>query len=236
MMNPKVLIIIPCYNEEESIPHLIKEILNLELNERFDVSVLVVNDCSTDKTADSVSHYNVNLLNLPINLGIGGAMQTGYLFAQRNGFDLAVQMDGDGQHPPKELIKLLNHYVQTGANVVIGSRFKIKQGFQSSRLRRLGIGYFHWLNRIFTGNSIYDSTSGFRLFDKKAIEIAAKNYPDEYPEPESLVIFGKAGLHIEEVPVFMKKRQGGKSSILYFDTIYYMIKVTIAMFFSYFRK
>ena len=176
------------------------------------------------------------MLDLPVNLGIGGAVQTGIRYARDNNFDLAIQLDGDGQHPPKELAKLINYHNQTGANVVIGSRFLEKEGFQSSFARRLGIQYFHWLNRIMTGQAIYDSTSGFRLFDRKAIELAAASYPDEYPEPESLVVFSKAGLKVAEVAVVMAARQGGQSSIRSFGSLYYCIKVTLAMFFSFIRK
>jgi hypothetical protein len=163
-------------------------------------------------------------------------VQTGILYARDNGFDIAIQLDGDGQHPPKELAKMINYHLQTGANVVIGSRFLEKKGFQSSFARRMGIKYFHLLNRIMTGLSIYDSTSGFRLFDRKAIEIAAVNYPDEYPEPESLVVFSKAGLKIAEVAVVMSHRLGGKSSIRHFGSLYYCIKVSLAMLFSFIRK
>ncbi len=230
----KTLIIIPCYNEEESIGTLLKELLEIG-NSLFEI--VVINDGSIDKTAAVVSQYNnVALVSLPVNLGIGGAVQTGFKYALENNFDIAVQVDGDGQHPPVEISKLLNVYQETQCNIVIGSRFIAKQGFQSSGLRRMGIFYLRWLNKIFTQIDIYDITSGFRLFDKKAIELVSRNYPDEYPEPESLVIFAKAGFSIVETPVIMKSRQSGKSSIRYFSQLYYMIKVTIAMFFSYIRK
>lgn len=231
---PKILIIIPCYNEEESIGTLLNELL--EIGNSF-FEIVVINDGSIDKTATVVSQYNqVALVSLPVNLGIGGAVQTGFKYAFENDFDVAIQVDGDGQHPASEIPKLLKVYDETHANIVIGSRFITKQGFQSSALRRLGIFYLHWLNKIFTNKNIYDITSGFRLFDKKAIALAAQYYPDEYPEPESLVIFAKAGFSIAETPVMMKPRQGGQSSIRYFSQMYYMIKVTIAMFFSYIRK
>lgn len=233
-LNKKLLIIIPCFNEEASIANLLTELLNLKLPYNSDIAV--INDCSTDNTLAVVQKCNIIVLNLPVNLGIGGAVQTGYKYAQRNNYDLAVQMDGDGQHPPSELAKLLAHYEKTQANVIIGSRFISKEGFQSSLLRRSGIAYFHRLNQLFTGKRILDITSGFRLFDKKAISIAANSYPDEYPEPESLVTFAKAGLKIEEIAVVMKKRQGGQSSIRSFSSVYYMIKVSIAMFFAYIRK
>jgi glycosyltransferase involved in cell wall biosynthesis len=233
-MTKKLLIIIPCFNEEASIATLLKELLALNLSYRIDIAV--INDCSTDNTLAVIRQFNVIVLNLPVNLGIGGAMQTGYKYARRNNYDLAVQMDGDGQHPPTELAKLLAQYEKTEASVIIGSRFISKEGFQSSRLRRSGIAYFHRLNQLFTGKRILDITSGFRLFDKMAINIAANSYPDEYPEPESLVVFARAGLKIEETAVIMKERQGGQSSIRSFSSVYYMIKVSIAMFFAYIRK
>lgn len=201
-----------------------------------EATILIVNDCSADNTLAVARQFNVRAIDLPINLGIGGAVQTGLLYALQYGFDIAIQMDGDGQHPPKELQKLLTCYVTTKANLVIGSRFIEKQGFQSSYTRRLGIAYFHWLNKLFTSKDIFDSTSGFRLFDKKAIQLASVYYPDEYPEPESLVYFAKAGLSIVETPVVMASRSGGQSSIKNFASLYYCIKVTIAMFFSAIRK
>jgi len=232
----KVLIVIPCFNEEKSIAALLGELSMIDFSEQYNVNVVVVNDGSIDKTAEIASQYKVVLLDLPVNLGIGGAVQTGFKYAFENDFDVAIQVDGDGQHPPAEIQKLLNFYNETKSNIIIGSRFITKQGFQSSALRRFGIFYLYWLNKILTQKNIYDITSGFRLFDKKAIVLAAQYYPDEYPEPESLVIFAKAGFSISETPVMMKPRQGGQSSIRYFSQVYYMIKVTISMFFSYIRK
>jgi hypothetical protein len=153
----------------------------------------------------------------------------------QNNYDLAIQLDGDGQHLPAELHKLINHHNRSGANVVIGSRFIAKSGYRSTPGRRAGIYYFHLLSKLFAKKNIYDCTSGFRLFDRKALEIASAFYPDEYPEPESLVLFSRCGLTIAEVPVQMRARQGGKSSIRHFNSLYYMVKVSIAMFFSYLR-
>jgi glycosyltransferase involved in cell wall biosynthesis len=235
-MPGKVLIVIPCYNEEASIPLVLNELQQITLPGGYQMSVLVVNDSSKDNTSVVARKSQAIVIDLPVNLGIGGAVQTGILFARDNGFDIAIQLDGDGQHPPKELAKMINYHLETGANVVIGSRFLEKEGFQSSFARRLGIGYFHWVNRIMTGMHIYDSTSGFRLFDRAAIKIASSYYPDEYPEPESLIIFSKAGLKIAEVPVVMSARQGGQSSIRHFGSLYYCIKVSLAMFFSFIRK
>jgi glycosyltransferase involved in cell wall biosynthesis len=234
-MLKQLLIIIPCYNEQAALPLLLAILNNVSIP-GYVLTPLVINDCSTDDTYAIAKQHNVKVIDLPINLGIGGAVQSGLLYASQYNYDLAVQMDGDGQHPPKELYKLVDLYENTNANLVIGSRFIEKDGFQSSFTRRLGIGYFHWLNKVFTGLHIYDSTSGFRLFDRKAIELAAAYYPDEYPEPESLVYFAKAGLSIKETPVIMASRMGGQSSIRNFASLYYCIKVTLAMFFSAIRK
>lgn len=235
-MPERVLIIIPCYNEAVALPHLLKQIAELKFPDDYELTALVVNDCSKDNTAEVAETYGATVLDLPCNLGIGGAVQTGLKYAKTNNFDLAVQLDGDGQHPPIELIKLLKSWADSRADVTIGSRFLNKDGFQSSLPRRMGIHYFYWLNKFLTGNPIYDSTSGFRLLSRKAICIAADNYPDDYPEPESLVTFSKAGLTITEIPVVMSHRLGGQSSISNSNSIYYGIKVTLAMFYSYIRK
>jgi glycosyltransferase involved in cell wall biosynthesis len=231
----RLLIIVPCYNEADSLPVLLPVLKQLQLP-GYVVSIVVVNDASADATAAIAKKEQVTVLDLPVNLGIGGAMQTGFRYAHAHDFDVALQLDGDGQHPPAEISKLLTCYENTQSNIIIGSRFLAKEGFQSSFTRRMGIRYFYWLNRFFTGNAIYDSTSGFRLIDKKVIRKAAAFYPDEYPEPESLVFFARAGFKITETPVVMKERDGGQSSIRSFTSVYYMVKVTIAMFFSFIRR
>jgi len=232
----KILIIIPCYNEGNSLPLILEQLLHLKLPAHFQMEIAVVNDCSKDDTKWIAGLYPIVLLDLLVNLGIGGAVQTGFLYARENGFDLACQIDGDGQHPPWELIKLLEFYDQTKTNIVIGSRFLDEGGFKSSFARRMGIRYFHRLNKVLTGGNIYDSTSGFRLFDKAGIALAAEKYPDEFPEPASLVLFSKYGLSIKEVPVVMSERLAGKSSIRNFVSVYYCIKVTISMLFIFIRK
>jgi glycosyltransferase involved in cell wall biosynthesis len=232
----KVLIIIPCFNEEKSIALLLEELLKITFSNKYRVEIVVVNDGSEDNTVEVINQLNVIILDLPVNIGIGGAVQTGLKYAFENDFEIAIQVDGDGQHPPMEILKMLKAQEENPSNLIIGSRFISKEGFQSSLFRRLGIFYLHWLNKILTQKNFYDITSGFRLFDKKAISLAARFYPDEYPEPESLVIFAKAGFSISETPVLMKPRQGGQSSIRYFSQVYYIIKVSLAMFFSYIRK
>lgn len=232
----KILIIVPCYNEGDTLPLLLEHLLMLKLPDNYKTEIAVVNDCSKDDTRFVAELYPIVVLDLQVNLGIGGAVQTGFLYAKRNNFDLAVQIDGDGQHPPHELIKLINAYEETRANIVIGSRFLSVGGFKSSFMRRVGIRYFHWLNKLLTGESVYDSTSGFRIFDRAAIALAAEKYPDEFPEPASLVLFSRAGLSIKEVPVEMRERLAGKSSIRNFVSLYYCIKVTISMLFIFVRK
>ena len=235
-MPVKLLLLIPCYNEAEALPGLLSQLKALNLPAPYQVTTIVINDGSIDNTAAIALQQQVEVLDLPINLGIGGAVQSGLAYALQNNFDLAIQIDGDGQHRPDEIIKLLTCYEATGANLIIGSRFIERKGFQSTFARRLGIAYFHWLNKLFTGQRSTDSTSGFRLFDRQAIQLAAAHYPDEYPEPESLILFARAGLVIKETPVQMAARNGGRSSIRNFASLYYCIKVTIAMLFAAIRK
>ena len=175
------------------------------------------------------------MLNLPVNLGIGGAVQTGFKYALLKGYDYAVQIDGDGQHPPSEIVKLFKAMQEQKLDVVIGSRFIDKLGFQSTFVRRLGINYFMFLNRLLTGQRITYSTSGLRLINRKTLEIAGNNYPDEYPEPESIVLYAFNNLKIGEVAVEMRERQGGISSIGSVASLYYLFKVSLAMFFTYLR-
>lgn len=235
-MSIKVLIVIPSYNEEEALPALLNDLKKTIAGLPYAVTPLVINDCSKDNTSFIARKNQVKVLDLINNLGIGGAVQTGLKYANENNFDYAIQMDGDGQHPPAEVEKLIKTAIEKNVDVVIGSRFLIKEGFQSSLIRRIGIKYFYRVNRLLTGNRIFDSTSGFRLLGKKAIAIAAKYYPDDYPEPESLVLFAKAGLKIAEMPVVMHPRLGGKSSISGFASVYYWIKVTLSMLYTYVRR
>ncbi len=235
-MIKRLLIVIPSYNEETALPQLLNEIKATAFLHSFVVVPVVVNDCSKDSTEAVAKASGGAVISLVNNLGIGGAVQAGIKYAQRNGFDYVLQMDGDGQHPPGEVNKLLQAALDTNADVIIGSRFLSKEGFQTSLARRLGIKYFHWLNRILTHKSIHDTTSGFRLLGIRAIKLAAAYYPDDYPEPESLIFFSRAGLSIREVPVVMRERQGGKSSIAGFATLFYMTKVTLSSVLSYVRK
>lgn len=231
----KIAAIVPAYNEEKSITAVVNDILQLAQSQNLSIIVVVVNDCSKDSTSEIISKLNCVALNLPINLGIGGAVQTGFKYAFENGFDFAIQIDGDGQHPASEIPKLLNATTENNFDVVIGSRFISKEGFQSSLVRRMGINYFKWLNRFLVGVVVNDSTSGFRLINKKALEIVSEYYPDEYPEPEAIVLYSLNKLKIGEVPVNMKERQGGVSSIGTVSSVYYMFKVTLAIIYTFIR-
>ncbi|HER4019436.1 TPA: glycosyltransferase family 2 protein, partial [Streptococcus pyogenes] len=218
----KKLIIIPAYNESSNIVNTIRTIES----DAPDFDYIIIDDCSTDNTLAICQKQGFNVISLPINLGIGGAVQTGYRYAQRCGYDVAVQVDGDGQHNPCYLEKMVEVLVQSSVNMVIGSRFITKEGFQSSFARRIGIKYFTWLIALLTGKKITDATSGLRLIDRSLIERFANHYPDDYPEPETVVDVLVSHFKVKEIPVVMNERQGGVSSISLTKSVYYMIKVT----------
>ena len=222
----KKLIIIPAYNESECIEATVRDIMA----NAADFDYVVINDCSTDDTKEICERNNFNIVNLPINLGIGGAVQTGYMYAMEYGYDLAVQVDGDGQHDPQFLRQMAEYLETHEADMVIGSRFIEKEGFQSSWIRRLGISYFTKLIKLCTGKTVTDPTSGLRMAGKNDIRLFADCYPKDYPEPESTVAALNHGYVVEEIPVIMRERQGGVSSITMKKSVYYMIKVTLAIF------
>ena len=221
----KVLLIIPAYNEEESLRSLIEEIKAVCSG----MDYLVVNDCSSDDTERLLEELGANYITLPCNMGIGGAVQSGYRYAAQNGYDIAIQIDGDGQHDVrfvKDMVKLIE---DKQADVVIGSRFIDKEGFQSSQARRIGIRILSMLIRLMCGAKVKDVTSGFRAVNRRFIELFAENYPDDYPEPEVIVTTKLYGAVIKELPVVMRERTTGKSSINLKRSIYYMIKVSLAI-------
>lgn len=228
----KRLIIIPAYNESACIEKTIRSIQEKAVG--FDY--IVINDCSTDNTAQICRDNGFHMIDLPANLGIGGAVQTGYLYAARNGYDEAVQVDGDGQHDPSFLAEMARLMEEKNLDMVIGSRFLEKQGFQSSGLRRIGIRYFTLLIRFLTGTQITDPTSGLRLVNRNTIELFSKQYPKDYPEPETVVTVIHRGGKIEELPVIMHERAGGVSSISPRKSVYYMIKVSLAILIEILRK
>lgn len=232
MRNMKKLIIIPAYNESANIENTVKDIVN----NAPDFDYVIINDCSTDNTLEICERNGFNVVNLPLNLGIGGAVQTGYRYAYNNGYDIAVQVDGDGQHDPAFLEKMAETMLAENADMLIGSRFIEKEGFQTSRARRMGITYFSWLIKLFTRKKITDPTSGLRMINSDIIKVFAESYPRDYPEPESVVHVIRLGRNVKEIPVIMRERQGGKSSIRFFSSIYYMIKVTVAILTELMRK
>lgn len=221
----KNLIIIPAFNEQDCI----KDTVEMIRREAPEFDYIVINDHSTDGTLNVLVDNRMNYINLPANLGIGGAVQTGYLYAYENDYDTAVQVDADGQHDPKYLAMMLDTMKNENADMIIGSRFIENKGFQSTFARRIGITYFTKLIRMLTGATITDPTSGLRMGNRKVIELFAKDYPRDYPEPESIVALLKRGMKIKEVPVMMRERQGGVSSINLEKSVYYMIKVSMAI-------
>lgn len=222
----RVLAIVPAYNEEESILEVVSD---LRENAPF-VDILVVNDGSTDETSRMLKANGIDHIDLVKNLGIGGAVQTGYKYALQNDYDIAVQFDGDGQHSAKYITDLIEPIKSDEADLVVGSRFKGNtEGFKSSVMRRLGINILSAVLKLASTNKIEDVTSGFRAADRKVIELFASYYPDDYPEPEALALVARKGLRVVEVPVSMNKRIGGESSIKRMDSVYYMIKVTLAI-------
>ncbi|WP_417028320.1 glycosyltransferase family 2 protein [Baileyella intestinalis] len=220
----KALIIIPAYNEEGAIVKTVDDII--ENAPSFDY--IVVNDCSMDSTKELLEKNHINHVNLAVNSGIGAAVQTGYIYACRNRYDYAVQIDGDGQHDAAFLEKMLSELQNSDANMVIGSRFLENNGFQSTGLRRVGIRFFTWWIRVLTHKTITDPTSGMRMVDRNIIKMFARRYPMDYPEPESVVVVLKNGYKVKEIPVEMRERIAGVSSISLRKSVYYMIKVTIA--------
>ena len=221
----KCLIIIPAYNEAANIEKVINNIV--QNYPQYDY--VIINDGSTDKTEEVCANAGYQVLNLPINMGIGGAVQTGYRYAKKNNYDVAVQIDGDGQHDVAFLEDMLKLLEAGEADVVIGSRFVQKEGFQSSQIRRVGIRFLSILARILTGVQIRDITSGYRVVNRRFIEIYANDYPADYPEPEAMIIAAVHGGRIKEYPVIMRERENGTSSITFKKSVYYMIKVTLAM-------
>ena len=192
-------------------------------------SYVVVNDSSTDGSAEILRSHGYNYLDLPINLGIGGGVQCGYRYARENGYDITVQMDGDGQHDPQYLADVCKPVIDGEVDMAIGSRFITNEGFQSSFMRRLGINIISLLIKILTGKKVNDVTSGYRACNRDLINFFANDYADDYPEPEAIMKCIMHGFKVGEVPVIMEERQGGVSSIRSLKSAYYMIKVCLAL-------
>ena len=228
----KRLVIIPAYNEEGNI---IKTVTDVQKHApSFDY--IIINDCSTDNTLQICKEQGYQVLNLPCNMGIGGGVQTGYLYAARNGYDFAVQFDGDGQHNGAYLEAMAEKMEAEELDMLIGSRYIQKEGFQSSGARRMGIKYFTGLIKLVTGERITDPTSGMRMVNAEVIRLFAGDYPKDYPEPESVVTLLKKGKKVKEIPVTMNAREEGVSSISPVKAVYYMVKVSIAILIAAVRK
>lgn len=222
------LAIVPAYNEVGAIARTVADI---QANAP-DFDVLVVDDGSTDETSQAARDAGADVIQLPFNLGIGGAVQAGYLYAHRQGYDIAVQVDGDGQHAAGEIQHLLEHlHAHPGTNMVTGSRFMHAEqdGFRSSAARRIGIRFFAVLLSVITRQRVTDPTSGFRMCDRKAIELFARDYPHDYPEVEAILMLHAHRLSRDEVPVTMRARTTGASSIRPLHSALYMVKVLLAI-------
>jgi glycosyltransferase involved in cell wall biosynthesis len=227
----RCLAIIPAFNEGESVADVIREI---RLSHP-DCDVVVVDDGSRDATATVARRAGAIVLQLPFNLGIGGAVQTGYRYAWRNGYDIAIQVDADGQHPPDQMNKVIDPVIAGDADMVIGTRFLGAGGFQSSALRRVGIKMFAGLVSLIIREKVTDTTSGFRAVNRKGIALFSVAYPQDYPEVETQALAHQHGLVLLEVPVVMRERQAGESSIRLWASTYYVIKVTLALLIGLFR-
>lgn len=223
--NPKTLVIIPAYNEEEAIEKVVNSVYEQKIE---NCDVIVINDGSKDNTYNEAKKTKATVIDAPNNLGIGGAVQTGYLYAQENNYDIAIQLDGDGQHNPVYLRDLIEE-VKNGTDLVIGSRFVEKTNYDQTFFRMLGINVISFTIKLMTGEKLYDTTSGFRAANKNIIEEFAESYPYDYPEPCTNMSMIKKGYKVKEIPVEMKKRETGVSSISPIKAVGYMIKVTISI-------
>lgn len=228
-----VLIIIPAYNESENIINVIDSLST----QNSDWDTLVINDGSTDDTGELASQTGKTyVINLPIKLGIGSCVQTGFKFARQHHYEYALRFDGDGQHKACEINKLLEIIENKQADIAIGSRFcKKPLSFKTTPLRYFGITVFKIVNSILIDQKITDNTSGFRAYNQKAINFLAEHYPADYPEPEAVILLGRNEFRLKESYTEMEYRQGGKSSISGISTIYYMIKVLLSVILTYIR-
>lgn len=224
--------IVPAYNEAESLGSVLEEIRAADP----ELEVVVVNDGSTDATASVGAAAGAAVVNLPFNVGIGGAVQTGYQYALEHGFEVAIQVDGDGQHDPREIGLVLAPILDGQADLVVGTRFVKGGGYRGTRLRRVGIRIFAAVVSLLVGQRVSDTTSGFRAVNRGALKLFAAEYPHDYPEVESIVLLSKHHLRMLEVPVQMRVRESGNSSITAMRSAYYMIKVLLALFIGMFRR
>lgn len=229
--NVKILLIIPAYNEEGNVLNTYNNVIAYNKKYKTNYDVIVINDGSKDNTSKICHENNIPIIDLFQNLGIGGAVQTGYKFAYENNYDIAIQFDGDGQHDVSYIKNIVEPITKKRANMVIGSRFvdKTSSEFKSSFARRIGISLISSVIKFKTKKKIYDTTSGFRAADKSVIKLFSANYPTEYPEPISTISVLQNGLEVAEVPVSMNERENGQSSISSWKKAYYMINVILSI-------
>jgi glycosyltransferase involved in cell wall biosynthesis len=221
----RVLVIVPAFNEAKNLPRVLANLREAAP----ECDVCVVDDGSTDDTSRIARASGVTVLQLPLNLGIGGAVQSGYLWAQRHDYDVAIQIDGDGQHDPAFIREVVKPLAAGSADMVVGSRFLSEGGFRSTTARRAGIRYLSWVLRVRCGARASDPTSGFRAAGRKAIQLFARLYPSDYPEPEAIALIRRHSLTVSDVAVTMREREHGESSINLWRSLYYFVKVSLAL-------
>lgn len=224
----RLLVIIPAYNEQDAIVGTVEDLRR----HCPEADCIVINDCSRDNTRQVLRDHRIPYLDLPLNLGIGGGVQTGYRYAVEHDYDITVQFDGDGQHRADCIHKIVKPILDGQADMVVGSRFMPEgdgKGFRSSLMRRVGITFLSGLIKLCTGKTVYDVTSGFRACNKQMTRFFADSYAQDYPEPEAIVTALVMGYRVAETPVTMNERQGGVSSIRALKSVYYMIKVSLAV-------
>jgi glycosyltransferase involved in cell wall biosynthesis len=224
--------VIPALNEEDSIAGVISELSAADPG----FEVIVVDDGSTDRTAQFAAAAGAQIVRHPYNLGIGGAVQTGLQYARDHDFDVAVQVDGDAQHDPAEIPKILAPIIEGNADLVVGSRFLGEGEYEPPVTRLLGIRLLARLVSVLVRQRVTDPTSGFRASNRRAISLFASDYPHDYPEVEAIVLVFRHRLKLVEVPVHMRLRGAGESSITFWRSAYYMLKVLLALFVGLFRR
>lgn len=225
LQKARILVIIPAYNEENNIQHTIKEIKE----KASYVDILVVNDGSTDRTNEIAINNGVKVANLPFNMGIGAAVQTGFKIASEEGYDIAIQIDADGQHNPSYIPKLCEPILRGDADIVIGSRYKEKSEYRTSRVRLSGIKFFSWLTSLIIKQKITDTTSGLRALNNDAYSLFSEEYPTDFPDAEAIILLGYSGFRISEIPIKMRNRSGGISFFGVPKLLYYPFKNLLAI-------